>query len=767
MDAADISKRIKVEGASGGCPLPEEIVEDILSRLPARSLCRFRCVSRSFDAVISSRAFQDTHYQRNSGDRRLFVRPPGVQEPFYAWHPCTGAGGPAETIMSPRRLPQGSTFPVSKSCRGLVLLKNTEHCTHHVWNPSTGEILTLPDKEPLRARCLFVSYGLCYCPATQRHKVVRLYNGPWGSIFDGYGAKPATICEVFTLNESAYWRPAATEPPPCHPRENYRQLGVFCDGNLHFLDQCGGITVFNVEDETFGTLDPPPVLQRWSNFQLTELGGSLCIYSIVEEQWRSYRECKHIVDVWLLKDYTAAAKWERLCCIDCGDAPEQVERQVMLKSSWIAPLDMYYDGSNQRKIVFGTEHCNVFIVDPNNGTTKLAFTLAIGGRGRRPSMGFFEESLARVGTLSENTAFASPWMRAWSEVLSRLPALADDVWSLNQVCRGWRAIIKSEHFVAAHLRRANPSGKSLQMVFFSDAGMPYAFEPVGKYIDSPGIMPPLVDSRCTIICSKPCHGLNLLSLAYSDFVCNPATRYFKALPPDDDISVDAAMFTGRLGLGYEQESSRHVLVRLAYTEKNLTTRDYKMVCHMKYLEDIIWDEVDPPPRPIANMLPAHVNGKLYWMVETELGQSSSGLEMIELDVSKRKFEVLKGPPCGRDSGEHMSINELEEMVCVICSNRTVGIIRIWAMEDTGMWSAKYDIQLERFSPEYSPETTMPLAVDPKDGRILLSTGRTLGYYNPKTAELETIYHLGKHTEGMKFVPALFQESLVNPCHYSV
>jgi hypothetical protein len=145
MDAADISKRIKVEeGAPGGCPLP-----DILSRLPAKSLCRFRCVSRSLDAVISSRAFQDTHYQRNSGDRRLFVRPPGVHTPLYAWqwHP---AGGPGETIMSARRLPQGYTFPLTKSCRGLVLLKNTHHCTHHVWNPSTGEILVLPDKIPLR-----------------------------------------------------------------------------------------------------------------------------------------------------------------------------------------------------------------------------------------------------------------------------------------------------------------------------------------------------------------------------------------------------------------------------------------------------------------------------------------------------------------------------------------------------------------------------------------------------------------------------------------
>jgi hypothetical protein len=65
-----------------------------------------------------------------------------------------------------------------------------------------------------------------------------------------------------------------------------------------------------------------------------------------------------------------------------------------------------------------------------------------------------------------------------------------------------------------------------------------------------------------------------------------------------------------------------------------------LVCH--YLKDVIWDEVDPPPRPMANMPSARVKGKLYWMVDAQLGPSSSGVEIIELDVSKRKFEVLQG-----------------------------------------------------------------------------------------------------------------------------
>jgi hypothetical protein len=89
-------------------------------------------------------------------------------------------------------------------------------------------------------------------------------------------------------------------------------------------------------------------------------------------------------------------------------------------------------------------------------------------------------------------------------------------------------------------------------------------------------------------------------------------------------------------------------------------------------------------------------------------------------------------------------------------------MEIWETKGNGLWSVRYNIELGRFSPEYLPELATPMAVDPKDGRILLSTGRALAYYDSKTMELHVIYHLGNHIKGQKFVPVLFQESLVNP-----
>jgi hypothetical protein len=81
-------------------------------------------------------------------------------------------------------------------------------------------------------------------------------------------------------------------------------------------------------------------------------------------------------------------------------------------------------------------------------------------------------------------------------------------------------------------------------------------------------------------------------------------------------------------------------------------------------------------------------------------------------------------------------------------------------EDNGTWLREYRIDLTKFYPEYSSEETTPLVIDPKDGRILLSTGWSLGYYDPKTAALETIYNMGMQDDHWKFSPIICDESLI-------
>ncbi|KAF0930256.1 hypothetical protein E2562_030896 [Oryza meyeriana var. granulata] len=138
----------------------------------------------------------------------------------------------------------------------------------------------------------------------------------------------------------------------------------------------------------------------------------------------------------------------------------------------------------------------------------------------------------------------------------------------------------------------------------------------------------------------------------------------------------------------------------------------------------------------------------------------------------------------------MTILELHGELCVACSHGGTDTIDIWMVKEDGAWSVEYRVELREFSPEYSSETATPMAIDPMDGRILLNKGQSLhsghnaviftprrhgraiprpggvslGYYDPKTATLETIYSVSIPDDDngwwYRFCPVICQESLV-------
>ncbi|BAS81252.1 putative F-box protein At1g47790 [Oryza sativa Japonica Group] len=433
MDGTRSAKRMKRFSGACPCPLPDDIVDEILSHLPVKSLLRFRCVSRRFHATItSSHLFQEAHFlqrkQRNKHPPRLFIRPPfGPRQPFFAWQwqwQHLIPRPPVEEIMTARHLPHGTIFPLaSKSCHGLVLLKITGHHTHYLWNPSTRHILRLPgtDNTPPPA-----TYGLGYCSATRRHKVVRVVGCRCCS--------PATVVwEVLALDgdepsPSSSWRPpaaASTTPPPRHwhyPRENWRRGAALCNGgDLHFLRGDGDIVTFNVTDESFGvsSLKPPPELQSRDDFELTELDGCLCVYTFTDVKLQLVDEEPEspTCEIWVTRE-AAAGSWEKLCSIEWVSVlpPDH----SCLRWYWIAPIHMFSDGNNEekkkKKIMFATGTGHVLVFDPSVGTLEIIFSPedeAVGeyhdySNNEVSTLGLFEESLALVGNTSENIVFSQP-----------------------------------------------------------------------------------------------------------------------------------------------------------------------------------------------------------------------------------------------------------------------------------------------------------------------------------------------------------------------
>ncbi|CAD6231677.1 unnamed protein product [Miscanthus lutarioriparius] len=210
---------------------------------------------------------------------------------------------------------------------------------------------------------------------------------------------------------------------------------------------------------------------------------------------------------------------------------------------------------------------------------------------------------------------SSPTTKAWFDVLKWLPTRS--VMELR-FCREWHGMIMSDCFIRSHGIHANMK---------SSPRIKFVIDPrFGVYLDmdkceGEGALQPVYG----IVCSQLCHDLNVGSCNSWGFVCNPTIGYYEHMPLEGN---DGTFFAGRIGLGFDMEINKHILVRIIYKEKNLETRHYELQCKTRYLNEQQWHSIDPPSRPIAGTPPTFVDGKIYLMVDPNLGPVSASCEIV-------------------------------------------------------------------------------------------------------------------------------------------
>ncbi|KAL6634254.1 hypothetical protein ACP70R_026925 [Stipagrostis hirtigluma subsp. patula] len=319
----------------GGVPatLPDDIIFDVLSRLPVKPLCRFRCVSKAWRALISDPAFAAAQSSRGAAAAPLVVGVFGGKPwPFGKFYPSVAPRTPEKSLdLRVIDTADGSVLKVIKDVKsakvartrlGLVFVDQGVHGAMAI-DPATGRVVTVGGEavqEYPKADLNGVPYdGLlygCLCHSTLGratpsgvYKVVRLRD-----IFTVHGK--SQICQIATLGaaaaaEEVTWR-RRPDPPllTCH----CSGCTATVNGVLYFLDirapahgvlprspGWNRLASFDLESEEWKTMiNGPPIECQRGEMALAELKGMLSLVQVVGSFHRNTRE--PYVNIWLLVD---------------------------------------------------------------------------------------------------------------------------------------------------------------------------------------------------------------------------------------------------------------------------------------------------------------------------------------------------------------------------------------------------------------------------------------------------------------------------------
>ncbi|KAL0002017.1 hypothetical protein SO802_015798 [Lithocarpus litseifolius] len=363
---------------------PNVIIVDILSRLPVKSLIRFRCVSKSWFALISSHDFNTEHHNRTLSNttkdspyllfshydlkmKKARFALLSSDDPFPLKHfskhlDCklklgVSDGDPipdppnrrilmkqAEKIgffaypsdfvelPCPCQIPMNKLF-IAGSCNGLVCLADVAPSGDHViflilWNPSIRKAISLPS--PVVNVPLFYEpvdrLGFGYDPITDDYKLVRLvYLRGCNNFNDHERNRP--IVQIYTLRTGA-WR---TIPGPGSRFIIVEQFSsVFVNGSVHWFAEgvgvmvCNMIMSFDIKDEVFHEMAVPKCFEGRLNLNMkvAVLGGLLALVP-----------CNSNLDfsgpcysVWVMKEYGVVESWTKLYDINVGEGLDSVGR---------------------------------------------------------------------------------------------------------------------------------------------------------------------------------------------------------------------------------------------------------------------------------------------------------------------------------------------------------------------------------------------------------------------------------------------------------
>ncbi|KAK9949274.1 hypothetical protein M0R45_004807 [Rubus argutus] len=328
--------------------LPEDIIVQILYRLPVKPIVRFKCVSKRWCSIVSAPQFTKSQFkfasERKTLSHRLLLSTCSQLESFDLQTPSFRDDASVRKLAFPFKQPERAV-KILGSCNGMVFVATESHYhdNSYIWNPTTGLLLKLPNPSyrvgscPAVPHCGCPSYmdGMCpvvphcgfgYVSATDDYKVV----------VAGSFRNSTVPVEIYSSKANS-WKRIESQPLFSSDKGFAGPEGTFSNEALHWLfaSEKPTIIAFDLVKEKFRER-PLPLLKEdgeTNNF-LHDMGvvsgGCLCVASYDEHDSDG-----EIIQLWVMMDYDVCESWTKLVkLVDYRVRPPFVywERSVVLFS---------------------------------------------------------------------------------------------------------------------------------------------------------------------------------------------------------------------------------------------------------------------------------------------------------------------------------------------------------------------------------------------------------------------------------------------------
>ncbi|XP_022728401.1 F-box protein At3g07870-like [Durio zibethinus] len=288
--------------------LPQEIVLDILSRLPIPTLVQSKSVCRAWRSLIRDPVLVNNHFWRMVENDPSFILQTDhpVQNQLYFGDFSTDRND-GDVITTKLSMPPELNFHLVSSCNGLLCLRVSRGSFGlSIYNPLTGDYTELPKLTKPGYHEGVLGFG--FDPTAKEYKVVEISydRRPRSILLRPRGAASTSIeaaVHILTIGNPK-WRYLGTMP--FHLMSQRSQ--VLVNGQLHWVsypDRCKAtnlIIAFDLTTERFQEVPGPDCINMARRFdQLVVLRGCLAAASCHDDNEQ--------LEIWVMLEYSVKKSW--------------------------------------------------------------------------------------------------------------------------------------------------------------------------------------------------------------------------------------------------------------------------------------------------------------------------------------------------------------------------------------------------------------------------------------------------------------------------